>query len=115
VTPLSPIIGYDKTSKIAHYAMDNDLTLKEAALKLGFVSEAEFNRVADPRKMVKPSAAITVIFGVVVSISEGLVMFLPDSTFGMGLLGQSGSEAWGKMQYRFNPLWVIQGATEAIQ
>jgi hypothetical protein len=61
------------------------------------------------------TAAITVIFGVVVSISEGLVMFLPDSVFGMGLLGQSGSAAWGKIQYRFNPLWVNEGAAEAIQ
>jgi fumarate hydratase class II len=45
VTALSPVIGYDKASRIAHYAMDNDLTLKEAALKLGFVSEAEFDRM----------------------------------------------------------------------
>jgi fumarate hydratase class II len=58
VTALSPIIGYDKASKIAHYAMDNDLTLKQAALKLGFVSEAEFDRIVDPRKMVKPDVAI---------------------------------------------------------
>src|SRR5206468_13106590 len=35
VTALTPSIGYDKASKIAHYALDNDLTLKEAALKLG--------------------------------------------------------------------------------
>jgi fumarate hydratase class II len=57
VTALSPVIGYDKASKIAHYAADNDLTLKEAALKLGFVTEAEFNRVVDPKKMVKPYVA----------------------------------------------------------
>jgi len=57
VTALSPVIGYDKASKIAHYAMDNDLTLKEAALKLGFVTEEEFNRVVDPAKMVKPYVA----------------------------------------------------------
>ena len=44
------MIGYDKASKVAHYALDNDLTLKEAALKLGFVSAAEFDRVVDPRK-----------------------------------------------------------------
>jgi fumarate hydratase class II len=55
VTALSPVIGYDKASKIAHYATDNDLTLKEAALKLGFVTEVEFDRVVDPKKMVKPS------------------------------------------------------------
>ena len=57
VTALSPVIGYDKASKIAHYAMDNDLTLKAAALKLGFVTETEFDRVVDPAKMVKPYGA----------------------------------------------------------
>jgi len=57
VTALSPVIGYDKASKIAHHAMDNDLTLKAAALKLGFVTEEEFDRVVDPAKMVKPYVA----------------------------------------------------------
>ena len=57
VTALSPVIGYDKASKIAHYALDNDLTLKEAALKLGFVSSEEFDRIVDPRKMVAPYVA----------------------------------------------------------
>jgi fumarate hydratase, class II len=56
VTALSPVIGYDKASKIAHYAMDNDLTLKEAALKLGYVTEADFDRIVDPAKMVAPFA-----------------------------------------------------------
>jgi fumarate hydratase, class II len=57
VTALSPVIGYDKASKIAHYAMDHDLTLKAAALQLGFVNEAEFDRVVDPAKMVHPYVA----------------------------------------------------------
>ncbi|MEA2849233.1 MAG: fumarate hydratase, class [Rhodospirillaceae bacterium] len=57
VTALAPVIGYDKASKIAHHAMDNDLTLKAAALKLGFVSEAEFDRIVDPTKMVRPYVA----------------------------------------------------------
>ena len=57
VTALSPVIGYDKASKIAHYALDNDLTLKEAALKLGFVTEVEFDRIVDPKKMVEPYVA----------------------------------------------------------
>jgi len=57
VTALAPVIGYDKASKIAHYAMDNDLTLKDAALKLRFVTEEEFDRVVDPSKMVKPYVA----------------------------------------------------------
>jgi fumarate hydratase class II len=57
VTALSPVIGYDKASQIAHYALDHDLTLKEAALQLRAVSAAEFDRVVDPRKMVKPYVA----------------------------------------------------------
>jgi len=57
VTALSPVIGYDKASKIAHYAMDNDLSLKEASLKLGFVTEEEFDRVVDPVTMVYPHVA----------------------------------------------------------
>jgi len=57
VTALAPVIGYDKASKIAHYAMDHDLTLKAAALKLGFVTEAEFDRVVDPKRMVQPYVA----------------------------------------------------------
>jgi fumarate hydratase, class II len=57
VTALAPVIGYDKASKIAHHAMDRDLTLKAAALDLGYVTEAEFDRVVDPTKMVKPYVA----------------------------------------------------------
>lgn len=57
VTALAPVIGYDAASKIAHYAMEHDLTLKAAALALGLVSEAEFDRVVDPVKMVHPYVA----------------------------------------------------------
>jgi fumarate hydratase class II len=57
VTALSPVIGYDKASKVAHYALDHDLTLKEAALQLGAVSAAEFDRIVDPRKMTQPYVA----------------------------------------------------------
>jgi fumarate hydratase, class II len=57
VTALAPVIGYDKASKIAHHAMDRDLTLKAAALDLGYVTEAEFDRVVDPSKMVEPYVA----------------------------------------------------------
>src|SRR3984885_14408170 len=59
VTALAPVIGYDKASKIAHYAMEHDLTLREAALQLGFVTETEFDRVVDPAKMVRPYVATT--------------------------------------------------------
>jgi fumarate hydratase, class II len=57
VTALAPVIGYDKASKIAHHAAEHDLTLKAAALQLGFVTEAEFDRIVDPSKMVHPYVA----------------------------------------------------------
>jgi fumarate hydratase, class II len=57
VTALAPVIGYDKASQIAHHAMDHDLTLKQAALRLGLVDEQTFDRVVDPAKMVKPGVA----------------------------------------------------------
>lgn len=57
VTALAPLIGYDKASRIAHYALDNDLTLRDAALKLGYVTAEDFDRVVDPAKMVKPYVA----------------------------------------------------------
>lgn len=52
VTALSPVIGYDKASKIAHYALEHDLTLREAALKLGFVTAEQFDQIVDPKKMI---------------------------------------------------------------
>ena len=52
VTALSPVIGYDKASRIAHQAMDEDLTLKQAALQSGDVDERQFDDAVDPRKMV---------------------------------------------------------------
>lgn len=55
VTALSPEIGYDKASKIAHYALDNDLRLKEAALKLGFVTSEQFDRLVNPLAMCHPT------------------------------------------------------------
>jgi fumarate hydratase class II len=57
VTALSPVIGYDKASRVAHHALERDLTLKEAALQLGAVSPEEFDRIVDPRKMVRPYVA----------------------------------------------------------
>src|SRR5215831_13910392 len=57
VTALAPVIGYDKASAIAHFAAEHDLTLKEAALELGHVDEATFDRVVDPAKMVRPYVA----------------------------------------------------------
>jgi fumarate hydratase class II len=52
VTALSPVIGYDKASAIAHKANDEDLTLKEAALVSGDIDEKRFEEIVDPKKMV---------------------------------------------------------------
>jgi fumarate hydratase class II len=52
VTALSPEIGYDKASAIAHKANDEGLSLKEAALKSGYIDAQRFDEIVDPRKMV---------------------------------------------------------------
>ena len=54
VTSLSPIIGYDNAAKIAKRAHKNGTTLKEEAVKSGLISEKEFLKVVDPKKMTKP-------------------------------------------------------------
>nr|MBP6682245.1 class II fumarate hydratase [Halioglobus sp.] len=50
VTALAPVIGYDRAAQIAHHAADRDLTLKAAALELGYVTAEEFDRIVDPTK-----------------------------------------------------------------
>ena len=52
VTALSPVIGYDKASAIAHQAHGENLTLKEAALRSGYIDEERFDELVDPNKMV---------------------------------------------------------------
>ncbi len=54
VTALSPKIGYDKAASIAKAAHKNGTTLKEEVLKLGLLSEKEYNKIMDPIKMTKP-------------------------------------------------------------
>jgi fumarate hydratase, class II len=52
VTALSPVIGYDKASAIAHLANDHDLTLKQAALESDAVDERDFDRIIEPHALV---------------------------------------------------------------
>jgi fumarate hydratase class II len=52
VTALAPEIGYDHAAKIAKYAHEKGLTLKEAGLELGLVDEATFDRVVRPEAML---------------------------------------------------------------
>jgi len=56
VTALNPVIGYDNSAKIAKKAYKEGLTLKETAIKLGLLTEEEFDKVVDPSKMVYPKA-----------------------------------------------------------
>jgi fumarate hydratase class II len=55
VTALTPKIGYDKAAEIAKKAHHEGTTLKEAALSLGYLSEAEYDEAVRPEKMVGPS------------------------------------------------------------
>ena len=52
VTALNNHIGYDNASKIAKKAFKENLTLKEAALKLKLINEKQFNKIVQPKKMV---------------------------------------------------------------
>ncbi|HDL16531.1 MAG TPA: class II fumarate hydratase, partial [Rhizobiales bacterium] len=55
VTALAPEIGYDKATEIAKAAHKNGTTLREEALRLGYVSGEDFDRVVRPRDMIGPS------------------------------------------------------------
>lgn len=55
VTALSPVIGYDQCAKIAHLAFEEELSLKEACLKLGLLTEEQFDQYVVPAKMTHPS------------------------------------------------------------
>ena len=55
VTALVPKVGYDNASKIAKTALKNNTTLKHEALKSGLIGEKEYNKIVDPKKMIKPN------------------------------------------------------------
>jgi len=54
VTALSPHIGYDRAAKVAHAAYEEETSLREAAVKLGFLSGDEFDRLVRPEAMTRP-------------------------------------------------------------
>ena len=56
VTALNPVIGYDNAAKIAKHAFNNNTTLKAAALELGLLNEAEFDKAVRPEDMIGPKA-----------------------------------------------------------
>ncbi len=55
VTALAPVIGYDKAAEIAKAAYANGTTLKEEAVRLGYVTAEEFDRIVRPERMLGPS------------------------------------------------------------
>ena len=55
VTALAPHVGYDNAAKIAKKALKNKTKLKVEALKSGLISEKEYDKIVDPKKMVNPS------------------------------------------------------------
>ena len=55
VTALVPHIGYDNAAKIAKTALKNNTTLKHEVLKSGLINEKEYNKIVDPKKMIKPN------------------------------------------------------------
>ena len=54
VTALAPHIGYDNAAKIAKTALKNGTTLKEESLKTKLITEKDFDRIVDPKKMIHP-------------------------------------------------------------
>ena len=54
VTALAPKVGYDKAAKIAHTAHVERSSLKQAALKLGYLTAEEFEATVKPEKMTRP-------------------------------------------------------------
>jgi fumarate hydratase, class II len=54
VTALTPKIGYDKAAEISHLAHHEHLSLRAAALKLGYLTEKEFDEIVRPEKMTRP-------------------------------------------------------------
>ena len=54
VTALAPKIGYEKSAEIAKKALKDNLTLKESAKALGYLSEQDFDKLVKPEKMVSP-------------------------------------------------------------
>jgi len=54
VTALSPVVGYANAAKIAKTAYERNITLKEAAVSLGLVTEAKFDEIVKPESMTHP-------------------------------------------------------------
>ena len=54
VTALSPKVGYDNAARIAKKAYKNGTTLKEESIKSGLITEKEYDKIVNPKKMIRP-------------------------------------------------------------
>jgi fumarate hydratase class II len=57
VTALTPAIGYDNAASVVHAAYEQDISLKEAAVKLGYITADEFDKIVKPEEMIRPGRA----------------------------------------------------------
>ena len=53
VTILNPVIGYEKAGQASRYAYENNCSLKEALVKLDLLSEDDYDKLVDPKKMIQ--------------------------------------------------------------
>ena len=72
VTALAPKVGYDKAAQIAHTAHVEHSSLREAALKLGYLTGEEFDQLVKPERMTRPVANLRSV--VVLRCSPGKAM-----------------------------------------
>ena len=54
VTALTPYLGYDNAAKIAKKSYKNGTTLKEESVKSGLITEKEYDKIVNPKKMIGP-------------------------------------------------------------
>jgi fumarate hydratase class II len=55
VTALNPVIGYDKAAEIAQKAFKENISLKESAVKIGYLTAEEFDKYVNPEEMTEPN------------------------------------------------------------
>ena len=74
VTALAPKVGYDNAAKIAKSALKNKTTLKFEATKTGLVSEEEFDKIVDPKKMTYPEQLDKILFTKLLKLIQLLIV-----------------------------------------
>ena len=79
VTALAPHIGYDNSAKIAKTALKNNTTLKEETLRTGLITEKDYDKIVNPKKMIYPAQLIKKL------LTKFLKIILLENTFSLEL------------------------------